>query len=83
MPAICPRVSPLLRESHRTAPRTAHLDKAVALISLDEADRAHARRVVDALGGDKQRAAEILGVSRATLYRLLSVKTNQADSAKA
>ena len=58
-------------------------DKAVTLISLDEADRAHARRVVDALGGDKQRAAEVLGVSRATLYRLLSAKANQADIAKA
>jgi transcriptional regulator with PAS, ATPase and Fis domain len=50
-------------------------DGAVEMISLDEMERLHARRVLDALGGDKLRAAEILGVSRATLYRLLAPKT--------
>jgi DNA-binding NtrC family response regulator len=45
------------------------------MISLDEMERLHARRVLDALGGDKLRAAEILGVSRATLYRLLAPMT--------
>jgi len=44
---------------------------AVELVSLEEMERRHARRVLDALDGDKVRAAEILGVSRATLYRLL------------
>ncbi|MEB2362003.1 MAG: sigma-54-dependent Fis family transcriptional regulator [Bryobacteraceae bacterium] len=48
------------------------------LVSLDEIQRIHARRVVDQLGGDKTRAAEILGVSRATLYRLLSAKVGTA-----
>lgn len=41
------------------------------LISLEEMESRHARRVLDAVDGDKLRAAEILGVSRATLYRLL------------
>ncbi len=50
-------------------------DGAVEMISLDEMERLHARRVLDALGGDKLRAAEILGVSRATLYRLLAPMT--------
>jgi DNA-binding NtrC family response regulator len=45
---------------------------ATGLISLAEMERVHARRVLDAVGGDKARACEILGVSRATLYRLLS-----------
>ena len=41
-------------------------------LSLDEIQVVHAHRVVDHLNGDKVRAAEILGVSRATLYRLLA-----------
>src|SRR5271165_480922 len=45
---------------------------AVELVSLDEIQRLHARRVLDFLGGDKVRTAEVLGVSRATLYRLLA-----------
>jgi DNA-binding NtrC family response regulator len=42
------------------------------LISLEEMDRRHARAVVSQLGGDKTEAAAVLGVSRATLYRLLA-----------
>jgi transcriptional regulator of acetoin/glycerol metabolism len=42
------------------------------LISLEEMDRRHARAVVGQLGGDKTEAAAVLGVSRATLYRLLA-----------
>jgi DNA-binding NtrC family response regulator len=44
----------------------------VELVSIDEIQKLHARRVLDYLDGDKVRAAEILGVSRATLYRLLA-----------
>lgn len=46
----------------------------VEMISLEELERLHARRVLDAVGGDKPRATAILGVSRATLYRLLQSK---------
>ncbi len=42
------------------------------LVSLEEMDRLHARSVVGQLGGDKTEAAAVLGVSRATLYRLLA-----------
>jgi DNA-binding NtrC family response regulator len=42
------------------------------LVSLEEMDRMHARAVVGQLGGDKTEAAAVLGVSRATLYRLLA-----------
>jgi DNA-binding NtrC family response regulator len=42
------------------------------LVSLDEMQRIHARRVLEHFGGDKIRTAELLGVSRSTLYRLLS-----------
>jgi DNA-binding NtrC family response regulator len=42
------------------------------LISLDEAQQRHACRVIRELDGDKIAAARVLGVSRATLYRILS-----------
>jgi DNA-binding NtrC family response regulator len=42
------------------------------LISSDEMQKLHARQVLELVGGDKVRAAEILQVSRATLYRLLA-----------
>jgi DNA-binding NtrC family response regulator len=44
------------------------------LVSLEQMQRIHARRVVEHLGGDKIEAAKTLGVSRATLYRLLGTR---------
>jgi DNA-binding NtrC family response regulator len=44
----------------------------VELVTVDQIQRLHAHRVLRYVGGDKVRAAEILGVSRATLYRLIS-----------
>ena len=44
----------------------------VELVSVDEIQRSHARRVLDHLEGDKRKTASVLGVSRATLYRLLA-----------
>ncbi len=41
-------------------------------MSLDEVKHWYVRRVLEAEGGNKQRAAEILGVDRRTLYRLLA-----------
>ena len=41
------------------------------LIPLDEVQRRHARHVVSKVNGNKLRAAEILGISRNTLYKLL------------
>ena len=40
-------------------------------MSLAEIQKEHAQRVVDSVGGNKLRAAEILGISRSTLYSLL------------
>jgi DNA-binding NtrC family response regulator len=42
------------------------------LDSLEEAGRRHVRKVLGAVNGNKAKAAEVLGISRATLYRLLS-----------
>jgi DNA-binding NtrC family response regulator len=41
------------------------------LITLEEVERRHARYVVSKLNGNKLRAAEVLGISRNTLYKLL------------
>jgi len=42
------------------------------LLSLEEVQRRHVLRVLELVGGNKSRAAEILGVGRATIYELLS-----------
>jgi DNA-binding NtrC family response regulator len=42
------------------------------LLTLEEMHHQYAREVLKRLNGNKAKAAEILGVSRATLYRLLS-----------
>jgi DNA-binding NtrC family response regulator len=44
---------------------------AVELISLEELSQRHARAVVEHFAGNKSKAAEVLGVTRSTLYRLL------------
>jgi DNA-binding NtrC family response regulator len=44
------------------------------MVSIEEIQRLHARRVLEKVGGDKLMAAQILKVSRATLYRLLAEK---------
>jgi DNA-binding NtrC family response regulator len=48
----------------------AHADYEV-LMSIDQLERRHAQRVLDHVGGNKVRAAEILGISRTHLYQLL------------
>lgn len=40
--------------------------------SLEEVSRSHVMRVLERVGGNKARAAQILGVGRATIYQLLS-----------
>jgi two-component system response regulator HydG len=44
---------------------------AAALVSLREMERRHIRRVLAAVGGNRSRAARILGLDRKTLYRKL------------
>jgi two-component system response regulator AtoC len=38
--------------------------------TIDEVERRHLLRVLEATGGNKKRAAEILGINRRTLYRM-------------
>ena len=41
-------------------------------MSLQELQKRHVMRVLEHVGGNKSQAAEMLGISRATIYQLLS-----------
>ena len=41
-------------------------------LSLEELQRRHILRVLEGVGGNKARAAEVLGIGRATIYQMLS-----------
>jgi transcriptional regulator with PAS, ATPase and Fis domain len=42
------------------------------LLSMEEVQERHLVRVLERVGGDKTKAAEVLGISRSTLYSILS-----------
>jgi DNA-binding NtrC family response regulator len=53
------------------------------LMSVDQLERRHAQRVLDHVGGNKVRAAEILGISRTHLYQLLKEGTEKQKEKEA
>ena len=50
------------------------------MISLDELQNRHLTFVLEQVGGNKVRAAEILGISRATVYEMLAKMKEQTNS---
>jgi DNA-binding NtrC family response regulator len=59
-------------------------DSEESLLSLQEVQNRHLQRVLELLGGNKLRAAEVLGVSRATVYDMLArMKKSTGAKAKA
>jgi len=62
-------VGDLPEQLRERMPRTSAADGAG--IPLEEMERRYAREILERVGGNKQRAAEILSISRTTLYKLL------------
>ena len=58
---------PVMQEEHVLV---AGLDPS-ELVSLEEVERRYILRVIEAVGGNRTRAAEVLGVDRKTLYTKL------------
>jgi two-component system response regulator AtoC len=55
----------------KTEPDAPEVDDATSTVALDELERLTIQRVFEKVGGDKTKAGELLGISRATLYRKL------------
>jgi DNA-binding NtrC family response regulator len=61
----------LTGEGRKPSPPPPSEEEASSTVALDELERLTIQRVFDKVGGDKAKAGELLGISRATLYRKL------------
>lgn len=61
------------------APLSSELGVDDSFLSLEELQRRHILRVLEGVGGNKARAAEVLGIGRATIYQMLSRMKNEEE----
>ncbi len=59
---------------HASAPEAVNAQSEDGIRTLSELNKAYAIAVLDKVGGNKSKAAELLGIDRKTLYRLLKLK---------
>jgi two-component system, NtrC family, response regulator AtoC len=70
-----------LPERIRTPPARAKEEDPHELLPLAEMERRHVLRVLEQVGGNKVQAAKILGINRATVYRLVNEPDPGEDAA--
>jgi len=58
-------------------------DDEQGLLPLSEVERRHVLRVLQSVGGNKVQAAKILGINRATVYRIVNEPDPEAETASA
>ena len=61
-----------LPERLRTRAAQTNNEESGELLPLAEVERRHVLRVLEQTGGNKVQAAKILGINRATVYRILN-----------
>ena len=64
------------------APDTLRFAKAADPLSMDEVRLAHIQRVLDHCGGNRVRAARLLGIGRTSLYRYLKREAGKLPAAQ-
>jgi two-component system response regulator HydG len=58
-------------QNYRRSRVVVDLDDTANLVTMEEVERRYILRVLEAAGGQRTRAAQILGLDRKTLYRKL------------
>jgi len=71
-----------LRESIKNPPTPATAEDGENIVPLADLERQHARSTLKRMRGNKVKTAEALGISRATLYRLLEEVEDEDSEAK-